>query len=280
MLKYQRTFILIVVVLVPIVVLMGTFATLAKAVTLDTNSSPAAIITVDTTDDELNTDGDCSLRETIQAANTDSAVDGCVAGSGADTVIVPTGTYSLTIPGVNEVANASGDLDILDDLTLQGAGATSTSMDGCALDRVLHVLGSTVTVDGLTIANGYLTSSDSLLGAGGGILNQDGTLYVNNCVVRENEATSGGGLSNTTENGGITSLIVDHSQILSNTTNAIGASGGGVGIFNHTDENDTQAVLTVSPAWWLVIWQSGLIITRRQWAEVSLRSLRTVRTAR
>jgi len=33
-----------------------------------------ATITVDTTDDELNNDGDCSLREAIQAANTDSAI--------------------------------------------------------------------------------------------------------------------------------------------------------------------------------------------------------------
>ena len=38
-----------------------------------------ATLTVNTTDDELNTDGDCSLREAIQAANTDAAVDACVA---------------------------------------------------------------------------------------------------------------------------------------------------------------------------------------------------------
>jgi len=35
----------------------------------------AATITVNTTVDELNSDGDCSLREAIQAANTDAAVD-------------------------------------------------------------------------------------------------------------------------------------------------------------------------------------------------------------
>jgi CSLREA domain-containing protein len=38
-------------------------------------------IGVTTTEDELNSDGDCSLREAIQAANTDSAVDACAAGS-------------------------------------------------------------------------------------------------------------------------------------------------------------------------------------------------------
>jgi CSLREA domain-containing protein len=38
---------------------------------------PAVIITVNTYADELNQDGDCSLREAIQAANTDTAVYCC-----------------------------------------------------------------------------------------------------------------------------------------------------------------------------------------------------------
>ena len=42
----------------------------------------AATITVNTTTDELNADGDCSLREAIIAANTDAAIDACAAGSG------------------------------------------------------------------------------------------------------------------------------------------------------------------------------------------------------
>jgi CSLREA domain-containing protein len=61
-------------------------------------SSPAwaAEITVNTTADELNADGDCSLREAIAAANTDAAVDACAKGSGADTINVPSGTYPLS----------------------------------------------------------------------------------------------------------------------------------------------------------------------------------------
>jgi len=56
----------------------------------------AAAINVNTPDDELNGDGDCSLREAIQAANTDAVVDACAAGSGADTIDVPAGTYTVT----------------------------------------------------------------------------------------------------------------------------------------------------------------------------------------
>ena len=51
---------------------------------------------MNTTGDALNSDGDCSLREAVEAANTDAAADACTVGSGADTITVPAGTYTLT----------------------------------------------------------------------------------------------------------------------------------------------------------------------------------------
>ena len=53
----------------------------------------AATITVTTLVDELNADGDCSLREAVRAANTNLAVDDCDAGQGdqTDTITVPAG---------------------------------------------------------------------------------------------------------------------------------------------------------------------------------------------
>jgi len=52
---------------------------------LPAHPARAAAITVTTTADELNTDGDCSLREAVAAANDDIGVDACTPGSGADT---------------------------------------------------------------------------------------------------------------------------------------------------------------------------------------------------
>jgi CSLREA domain-containing protein len=69
--------------------------------------TPPTNIVVNTTDDELNGDGDCSLREAIQAANNDTAVDACPAGSGGDTITIPAGTYTLSITGAGEDANAT-----------------------------------------------------------------------------------------------------------------------------------------------------------------------------
>src|SRR5438876_12321819 len=74
------------------------------------------IYTVNTTNDELNTDGDCSLREAVIAANTNTAVDACPAGSSTatDTITLMDGaTYVLSIAG-SEDAAVMGDLDLAD----------------------------------------------------------------------------------------------------------------------------------------------------------------------
>src|ERR1700753_2768347 len=78
-------------------------------------SASAADITVNTTVDEFagNTDATCSLREAIQAANTDKACGGCPAGSGTDTIFVTGGMlYGVGRGGVPEDQNAAGDFDI------------------------------------------------------------------------------------------------------------------------------------------------------------------------
>ena len=100
----------------------------------------AATITVTSTADSLATDGNCTLREAVQAANTDTAIDACAAGAGADTIVVPAGTYTLAIAGTDEDANATGDLDITSAITVSGAAAATTLIDGAGLDRVFHVL--------------------------------------------------------------------------------------------------------------------------------------------
>src|SRR5512147_2432705 len=102
----------------------------------------ATSIAVTTTTDELNTDGDCSLREAIRAANTNVAVDACAAGQNdqTDTITVPAGTYTLTVAGYDNDA-AGGDLDLrnntaLDDLVITGAGAATTIIQACTVSQL------------------------------------------------------------------------------------------------------------------------------------------------
>lgn len=79
----------------------------------------AAVISVKTTADDAIPNGDCSLREAIQAATIDAAVDACAAGSGADTVSVPAGTFALATT-----------LALGPNVTIQGAGRDVTVLDG------------------------------------------------------------------------------------------------------------------------------------------------------
>lgn len=132
-------------------------------------ASPASAATIDvnTTADELNTDGDCALREAVRAANTNSPVDACTAGAvTADTVAVDAGTYTLAIPGGNEDAAQTGDLDLTGGgrVTVAGAGARATTVDGADLDRVFDVrFEATAEISRLAITNG-----DAPLGSQGG----------------------------------------------------------------------------------------------------------------
>src|SRR5262245_24095390 len=62
----------------------------------------------------------CTLRAAVMAAN---------ANPGADMIMIPAGTFHLTISGADDVAQL-GDLDITDDVTISGMGAGTTIVDG------------------------------------------------------------------------------------------------------------------------------------------------------
>lgn len=165
----------------------------------------AASLTVTTAADELNTDGDCSLREAIRAANLDTRVDGCGPGRGTDTITLRADTFPLALQGTGEDAAATGDLDIAGNLTIQGAGPGKTIVDGGALDRVFHVLSGKVTISDLTIRNGRAERA-----SGGGVLVAGGSLRLLRATVTASRADDGSGLSNAA------TLLVDHSTVADN----------------------------------------------------------------
>ncbi len=135
----------------------------------------AASVTVNTTNDVSAADSECSLREAIQSVNTNTATGGCSStGAGViDTVELPAGTYNLTLIGIDD-DNTAGDLDVLANLTLNGAGTGTTAISAQGLEdnggpeRVLHInpLGVilNVTLNGVTVRDGLED------GDGGGIL--------------------------------------------------------------------------------------------------------------
>jgi CSLREA domain-containing protein len=201
----------------------------------------AATFVVDSTVDAIDaTPGDgvcatsgavCTLRAAIQESN---------ALAGADTVNLPAGTYTLTIAGAFEDAAATGDLDITDDIVINGNAVSSTIIDANAIDRGFEILGASATFSNLTIRNGNSagsggginlnTAASATLSAstlsgnttaaeGGGIQNSGVTLVLTNVTVSGNTADRGGGLACTTPCT-LTNVTV--------TANTASITGGGV----------------------------------------------------
>ncbi len=165
---------------------------------------------------------DCSLREAIIAANTNP---------GPESIGIPTGTYLLTLTGTGEDLGATGDLDLTEAVTLEGAGAATTVIDGNLIDRVFHITGAVVvTIQDVTISGG-----DALAANGGGLLNSSGgTLHLLNSVVSDNFAALGGGVHNVSSS----TAYITNTVINNNTTTAASGTGGGI-------NNGNASLLTV-----------------------------------
>jgi hypothetical protein len=108
-----------------------------------------------------------SLRQAVLDAN---------ANPGADTIVVPAGTCTL----------AQGELDLTDDATVKGAGASfvgssNTVVDGNSLSRVFRVVGARVTMADVTIMDG-------LAPQGGDLRNDGGAVSLVDCLLWGNEA--------------------------------------------------------------------------------------------
>ncbi len=153
--------------------------------------------------------GACTLRAAIMEANKTS-------GAGAN-IMVPAGIFTLTIPAdITDTAN-TGDLNLTTPvagnppISLQGAGAASTIIDGNGLDRVLHVeTGRTAALSGLTLRGGFLVDD-----AGGGLYNE-GTVTLYRVTVRDNDADITAGQGGGVQNSGL--MTITESTIGPNNT--------------------------------------------------------------
>ncbi|MBC7815710.1 MAG: hypothetical protein IAG10_02295 [Planctomycetaceae bacterium] len=155
--------------------------------------------------------GRVTLRAAVQEAN---------ALAGADTITLSAGNYLLGLFGNGEQSAASGDLDITDELTITGAGADLTDLDGVGQDRVFDILvGVTVTISGMKIHGGTAINAQE---DGGGIRNQ-GVLTLQDVNLSNNTASGGGGAIISFGNG--SSLTISDSKFDSNSAN--GPLGGG-----------------------------------------------------
>ena len=171
--------------------------------------------------------GACSLRAAISEAN---------ALAGADVIMLPAGTFTMSRIGVDDT-NANGDYDLTSEITLIGAGAASTIIQaattpGVAAERVFDLLSALpMKINDLTVRNGRQPAATF----GGGIrINAIGAnTTFNNLVIADNSSGVGGG--GVAINTASTTTTFNHCRIENNkvasngTTSAI---GGGIDVNN------------------------------------------------
>jgi len=175
-------------------------------------------------------DADCSLREAIEAANV------ATTNGEAGAVIVPAGHYVLTLTGTGETDNATGDLDIRNDMAIYGAGMDQTIIDANSIDRVINVVtpaqdANTLILGDLTLTHGNATDAVS---RGGGINNNPLTpsfIGLERVALVDNHAAQTGGGLDTAGSG----TIRESRFTLNNVPSGAGGGGGGALLFNPQD---------------------------------------------
>jgi hypothetical protein len=174
----------------------------------------AATIAVTTTAESPGAAGDCTIGEAIEAANTDAAVDGCAAGSGADAVMLPAGTYKLT-SGSTTAAGVSAFV-VTSQITVLGAGSTVTLAAGVTNLRFFEVTtAGTLTLEGLTLLGGIASGPNGIVtgpfpgsprtpgGPGrGGAIHNGGELTLRDVLLKQNQAIGGNGVAGGSMSGG------------------------------------------------------------------------------
>ena len=213
-------------------------------------------IWVTSTADNMDVDGQVTLREAIEAANTDSSIDGSEAGSGADEI-----RFDASLAGSTIILGGT-QLELTDDVTIVGLGADQLKISGNNRSRIFTIEeGVTASISDLTLTNGYAdgdTDQEKDGGAiynlgtltlttvtvegcfahddGGGLYNLRGTLTVEDSTIRENESQfRAGGIFN--QSG---SLIVRSSTVSDNLTEGFGGgiytteSDGSISLLNST----------------------------------------------
>ncbi|MCP4594407.1 MAG: DUF11 domain-containing protein, partial [bacterium] len=167
----------------------------------------ANIIIVTSADDNTTGDGQVTLREAIEAANTDASVDGSNTGSGADTIVFATAlrgsTIELGIDGDNTFEDSA--LDISTDVTIWGStqsGITITRNIASPEMRLFYVQTTgDLTLRNLTLTGGRALGDDGSDsgggGTGGGGAGLGGAIYaagpvtILRCTLSDNRAIGG-----------------------------------------------------------------------------------------
>ncbi|MCI0379530.1 MAG: hypothetical protein L0215_18125 [Gemmataceae bacterium] len=228
---------------------------------LEDRLAPAGI-QVTSLDDNVIMDGQVTLREAIQAANTDTSVDGSTQGDGADTI-----TFPLLFLTPQTINLALGSLALTTDIAINGPGADWLTVRNTT-GRVFEIIGDAATM--VTTSLDGMTISGDTVGVGGGgiVVNGDGfmdtSLTLTDAALTGNKAADGGALQSldatltivnttfagnvATANGGGVFVSGGTATISNSTFSSNSAADDGGGIFNDGDTTVTNTTFSNNSA--------------------------------
>ena len=192
-----------------------------------------AVITVTSLSSIAASDGVVTLGEAIEAANTDSSVDGSAAGSGADTIEFA--------PNLAGVVSITSELVISSDLTIEGPGADIIEINGNDTTRIFNVTSTAeaVAIRGLALTNARGPSTGETRGGAIFSANTNQPLILEDLVISDSISVGDGGAIYQSAS----ALNVINSTLSGNSSSGFGgalASGSGpLTINNSTIENNT-----------------------------------------
>jgi len=206
----------------------------AVFITPFTHAAVTQTITVNTTADVVFNNGQCSLREAVIAANTNTPSGNlageCLAGSDTETDVITLAngeTYTLAVAGTNEDDAATGDLDVLDntavlDVQFVVAGNGTATIDADNIDRVIETIQATVEMTDIGLSNGAVVASN-----GGLLLNNNGIVNINGGSLISGQALAGGAIANYSSTQEVGKLTLNNAIITLSAAN----NGGGISQF-------------------------------------------------
>ncbi len=172
-----------------------------------------AAITVTSFADNLNLDGQVTLREAIRAAELDISVDGSTAGSGADTIEFATGG-DINLSVIDDTAIGRSALLVTSNITIRGnaVGITISRAVAAAEMRLFRVTAAgDLTLESISLTGGIVRGTNGANAGenggdarGGAIYNQ-GSLQIVASTLYANQAiggTAGAGATNGSGRGG------------------------------------------------------------------------------
>src|SRR5215208_7308645 len=181
----------------------------------------------------INVSGNCTLVDAITAANNDTTAGGnCTQGSGADRIVLPSGSTQELTAVNNTVYGPTGLPVIRSDIIIAGNNSTITRAASAPDFRILAVGDpGNLTLRRTTITGGRATNVVGVVfsGSGGGILHvgSNTTLTLTNSTISGNAASdSGGGIA---INGDLSAskLVLTNSTVSGNAAQ----DGGGIDVF-------------------------------------------------